>query len=58
MLLIEQGFDIWPGDVQWLMAQSIAIANRGTAFTEADTIIQDTMARKLLDTNAGTIIRG
>ncbi len=57
MLFIERDYDLWPGDIPWLMAQSMVMIAHGSPKTDSEVDIHYTIARKLLDTNAGAIIR-
>lgn len=55
MLQIEQGFELWAGDVTWLLARNIVMLDFGVPRDDKETDIQDMLARRLLLSNAGDI---
>jgi hypothetical protein len=57
MLFIESGFELWAGDVSWLLARSIIMAQYGIPPTEDHLNAQNLLARELYTPNSGAILR-
>jgi hypothetical protein len=57
MLFIGNDFELWAGDVSWLIARSMIMAQYGIPPTEDHLNAQNLLAKELFTPNSGAILR-